>query len=176
MSFGKTLLAGAALCALATAPALASAPSFHLAGTTARAITMHNGSMHSKTDVRDPGYTNFTETVTFAGTISETGFYKNPVLVWAEVWLYSSCGTAVPNEKGKVAKKAAHGKVAAGTSTGTATGCTNGTVYTFIGPVYTLKSKTATSDSFTFDLDAKAPGIKYKLKLVGNTNLTIGHP
>jgi hypothetical protein len=175
MSFGKTLLAGAALCALATAPALASAPNFHLAGMTARSITMHNGSMHSKSAIRDPGYTNFTETVTFAGTISETGFYKNPVLAWAEIWLYSSCGAAVPNEKGKAVVKPKNGKVSAGSLTGTASGCTNGTVYTFIGPVYELKSKTATSDSFTFDLDAKAPGIKYKLYLVGNTDLKISH-
>jgi hypothetical protein len=175
MSFGKTLLAGAALCALATAPALASAPSFHLAGMTARSITMHNGSIHSKTSIRDPGYTNFTETVTFAGTISETGFYKNPVLLWAEVWLYSSCGTAIPNEKGKVAKKPKFGKAAAGSLTGPASGCATNVDYTFIGPVYTLKSTTATSDSLTFDLDAKAPGIKYKLKLVGNTDLKITH-
>jgi hypothetical protein len=173
MSLTKTLLAGVALCALATAPALASAPSFHLAGMTARSVTMHNGSVHSKTDIRDPGYTNFTATETFDASISETGFYKNPVLLWSQVWLYSSCGTVVPNEKGKAVVKPKYGKIAAGTMTGTASGCTNGTIYTFIGPVYTLKSTTATSDSFTFDVDAKAPGVRYKLYLVGKTDLKI---
>src|ERR1700753_3192035 len=98
MSFGKTLLAGVALCALATAPALAKAPSFHLAGMTARNITMHSGVMHSKSNIHDPGYTNFTTTINFAGTISYAGFYKNPVQLWAEVWLYSQCGAEVPNE------------------------------------------------------------------------------
>jgi hypothetical protein len=176
MSFGKTLLAGVALCALATAPALAvKAPNFHLAGMTARSITMHSGSVHSKTNLRDPGYTNFTSTATFAGTISETGFYKKPVLLWSEVWLYSSCGKVVPNEKGKAVVKPTYGKVTAGTITGTATSCTNGTIYHFIGPDYTLKSTTATADSFTFDLDAKATGTKYKLTLVGKTDLKITH-
>lgn len=174
MSFSKTLLVGVALCALATTPALAAkAPNIHLAGISARGITMHTGAVHSKTNIRDPKYTHHTETVTFAGTISETGYYKNPVLLWAETWLYSTCGAAVPNEHGKVAKKASAGRVRQGTVTGTISSCTNGTVYTFVGPVYTLKSTTATSDSFTFDLDAVAPGIKYKLKLVGNTNLNI---
>ena len=177
MSFTKTLLAGAAICALCTAPALAAkAPSIHLAGFTARSVSMHSGATHVKTGIRDPKYTHFTETVTFDASISETGFYKNPVLLWGETWLYSSCGAAVPNEHGKVTVRATAGKVRQGTSTGTASGCTNGTIYTFIGPVYTLKSKTATADAFTFDLDAVAPGISYKLKLVGNTNVAIGHP
>jgi hypothetical protein len=175
MSFGKTLLAGVALCALATAPALAKAPSFHLAGMTARNITMQSGVMHSKSNIHDPGYTNFTTTINFAGTISYAGFYKNPVLLWAEVWLYSQCGTEVPNEKGKAVVKPTAGKVKAGTETGAASGCATNVIYTFYGPVYTLKSKTATSDSFTFDVDAKATGIKYKLFIVGNTSLNITH-
>ena len=175
MSFVKTLLAGVALCALATAPALAQAPNIHLAGMTARNIAMHSGVMHSKTAIHDPAYTNFTSTMTFTGKIAESAFYKVPTLLWAQAWLYGSCGSEVPNQKGKKISSTSVGKVAVGTTTGTASGCTNGTIYTFYGPLYTLKSTTATSDSFTFDVDAKATGLGYKLFLVGNTHLTITH-
>ncbi|HEY3638109.1 MAG TPA: hypothetical protein VGK90_08135 [Rhizomicrobium sp.] len=172
MRFGKTLLGGVALCALATAPALAAkAPNFHLGGMVSRAITMHSGATHTKTTIRDPKYTNLTSTVTFTGTISEAGYYKNPVLLWSEAWFYGSCGGEVPNEKGKTIVQGTAGRVKAGTVTGNSSSC-NGD-FTFYGPLYDLKSKTATSDSFTFDVDAKATKSLYKLFLVGHTNLHI---
>jgi hypothetical protein len=173
-NLSKTLLAGVALSSLAAVPALAGAPNIHLAGVAARDITMHSGVAHSKTNIRDPKYTNYTSNITFAGTISGPAFYKTPVMLWGETWIYSSC-SEVPNEKGKVAQKATAGKVAVGVESGTRSGC-GSTIFTYHGPIYTLKSKTATSDSFVFDVDAKATGIKYNLKLVGTTNLNIGHP
>jgi len=176
-NLSKTLLAGVALSSLAAVPALAAgAPSYHLAGIFARGITMHSGVAHSKTNIRDPKYTNYTTNITFSGTISGPAFYKVPTLLWAETWIYSSCGVQVPGGKGKVAAKAKAGKVAVDAITGTISGCTNGTIYTFHGPLYTLKSKTATSDTFVFDVDAKDAGAKLNLKLVGTTNLTISPP
>jgi hypothetical protein len=142
---------------------------------TSRSITMHTGASHFKTNIRDPKYTNYSYTLTFAGTISETGFYKNPVLLWSEAWVLGSCGTEFPGQIGRTKEKPTYGKSSSGTITGAASGCSTSTKYTFYGPIYELKSKTADSDALTFDIEAKHTSSGYNLILIGKTNLKITH-
>ena len=171
MTFTKTLLAGAALCALCSAPALArQAPNVHLQGLDgARAKITAN---HSKSTA-SPDAKSFTTTVTFSGTIPEASFYKTPTLLWAEAWINNSTCVEPPNQKFTTQKTTANAKISGGTVTGSTTSCTTST-FTFYGPVYDLKSKTATSDTFTSKLVAKhASG--YNLTLNATTNLTISH-
>jgi hypothetical protein len=174
MKLSMTMLAGAAVCALVTSPAFAAKPPMvNLAGTVANQIKMQSGASHSKTVVHDSKYVNYTTVLTFSGTIPESTFYKTPVLLWAEAW-YDPSTCTEPAQKGKVAVKSTVAKIGAGTTTGTISGC-GSTTFTYYGPLYTLKSKTATSDSFTYDVIAKHTSSGYNLYLVGNTNLNISH-
>jgi hypothetical protein len=164
MSFAKTLLAGAAVCALCTAPALA-APSIHLAGADSLAKA------HVKTNVIHRNATTLTETITFTGTLSTATFHKVPTLLWAETW--QDTATCIPpaNEKGSFKQTTAAAKVSNGSSTGATSACPSST-FTFYGPVYKLTAKHATSDSFSGTVIAKRYS-GYNLTLNGNTDLTI---
>jgi len=170
MSLTKTLLAGAAVCALCTAPALAAAPSIHLGGL-GSAMTMKVGSnLHAKTNAANPNLPSFTQTVTFTATLSRAASKEVPVLLWAETWYSSASCTEPSNEKLMTPRKTALAHISHGTSTGVISAC-GSTVFTFYGPVYTLEHKGKT-DAFTSDLTAKN-FVGYNLKLVANTDLTI---
>jgi len=171
MSFTKTLLAGAALAALCTAPALArTAPPIHLVhGDTA--LKMKPGSNgHFKTSTRAEPNASFTTTVSFTGTLSTAAFRKVPTLLFAESWVANTC---IPptNEKGMFRQTTPAAKISNGSVTGTTTNCPS-TTFTFYGPVYKLLSKTATSDAFTGTVIAKHYS-GYNLTLIANTSLTI---
>jgi len=168
MSFTKTLLAGAALCALCTVPALAAPPSIHMGGID-NAMTMKIG--HTKSDMKQAGRPSFTETVTFTGTLSAASDLKVPVLLWAETWYSSASCTQPAHQVLTVPKTTAFAKIAHGTSSGTISGC-GSTIFNFFGPVYTLTDKHARSDSFPGSLSAKN-FVGYNLLLNANTDLTI---
>jgi hypothetical protein len=79
MSLTKTLLAGAALCALCTAPALAGAPLAHLASLGGT----HIKTSHSKTPHVNPNLTDVTATLTLSGSFSHAALLDNPTLLYA---------------------------------------------------------------------------------------------
>ena len=172
--FNKTLLAGAAICALASAPALAShAPNIHLAGVKTAVKMTVTGISHNKTNIVDKkSYTNYTTTISLAGSLTESVYYKNPVLLYAYDWI-EDC-TQPANQKFKITTKPTAGKAKAGSSTGTRSSC-GSTVFTYLGPVYELKSKTATSDSLVGQLAAKHTSSGYNLTANFPTSLTITH-
>jgi hypothetical protein len=167
VKFSKLLMAGAAICALATAPAFAAkAPNIHLA--------FHGGTTLAKTSHHIGKTSNFTETATFSGSISTSADYKTKVVVLGETWYSSTNCTQPTKEKWKpLPKKTAYAKISQSTSTGSIGGCT-GTVFTFHDINYDLTKKNAVgkTDSFTGDLVAKKfEG--YNLKLIANINLAI---
>jgi hypothetical protein len=173
MSLAKSLLAGAAICALCTAPALSrEAPNIHIASADTP-LTMKVGSgLHQKTSSARPDVGTFTETLTFTGSLSFVAFKKTPTMLWGETWYDPSTCAAPTNEKGKFPRTTAIAKISTGTSTGNISGC-GSTIFTFYGPIYDLKMK-AKSDSFSGVIFAKKFN-KYNLTLNVNTDLTITH-
>jgi opacity protein-like surface antigen len=172
MSFTKTLLAGAALCALCTAPALArTAPPIHLAGIETPLKMKPGAPGHYKTNGVHPDVPSFTETITFSGSLSKSSFKGVPVMLWGETWFDFSTCMEPTKEKGVFPKSSPAAKIASATSTGTVSGC-GSTIYTFYGPLYTLKDKKAKSDSFAGDITAKK-FVGYNLDLHAITNLSI---
>lgn len=180
----KTLLAGAAMGALATAPALA-APNAHIAGVNNAALAVKNLGTHIKTPIHDPHVNHVTQTVSFAGTISEAGFINKPTILWGEAW-FSRTGTTssskctdAPNQSAKFQKTTAAAVIKHATETGSASipgFCALNTGMTFYGPKYKLTSTTATHDSFTGKIIANeklVSGYIYTLK--ANTSLNITH-
>lgn len=182
-----TMLAGAAVCALSTAPAFAAhAPSIHLA--------LFNKSMakvarigFAKTNIKDlrPHNTstiNFTETLTFSFTqaLTATQFVNNPILLWAETWYAQTSGGKCiqpPKQKQKFSKATLKGAKVKTASTTSTNPCGTGN-FVYLGPTYELKAKHGTgADSFTGNLTTKkwklGPSTKYNLDLVEHTNLTI---
>lgn len=165
MSYTKTLLAGAAICALCTTPALArTAPSIHLAGIDSKAKA------HIKNIIK-PDITHITETITFSAFLSASADYKLPVLLWGETW--QDTATCIPpsDERGRFPQRTAVAKISVGTSTGPTSACPSST-FTFYGPIYDLTAKNATSDSFSGTVTAKHYS-GYNLLLNGNTVLTL---
>jgi hypothetical protein len=171
MSLVKTLLAGAAVCALCTAPALAAreAPKIHLAHTDFSNITKQAAG-HFKSDGRVHPAINFTETVSFSADVPKSDL-KMPILLWGEAWYNSSDCGVIPNQKAKFPKTTAAASIKSGTSTGTISGC-GSTVFTFYGPLYKLTDKKAKKDAFTGNITAKHFS-GYNLDLVANTDVTI---
>ena len=153
MSFTNILMAGAAVCALCTAPALARvAPSIHLA---AAGFDSPAKLVHSKTNVEHPNVPNVTDTFSFSASLSEASYYKVPVQFNEYTWQNTNTCVAPTRQSFKVMpRKTAAAKIGSGSSTGATSACPS-TIFTFSGPLYELKSKTATSDSFTAALVAK---------------------
>lgn len=151
-------LAGAALSVLAAAPAAAQAPDVYFPAI-APQLRLHSGlPYHAKTNIRDTGKRSetFTETVTFTGTISEPVSYKK----WVELWaLDSSCKRA----KAQFPKKTDTGKIRI-------TRTTNN-----IEIFYKLESKTATSDSFSGNIESRNCVGHTDLNLIVNADLNISH-
>lgn len=153
MSYTKTLLAGAALCALCAAPALArTAPSIHLATS---GFDSPSKLVHVKSNAGADKTGHLTLTYSFSASLSSAD-YKVPVQFIQYTW--QDTATCIPpaNEGMKItkSKKDMTAKIGVGTSTGPTSACPSST-FTFYGPLYELKSKTATSDSFKAALVAK---------------------
>ena len=149
----KTLLAGAALGALTTAPALA-APNIHLVGKVGVQLTA-TGLVHQKTNVRGIRTPNITVTTSIHGTFTSAAFYRKPTLLYAYDWTNGCTDTGTAESfKSKPAKTAVH-KIKQGSLTGTrsASGC-GSTIFTYYGPKYTRKVKGNTTDHFTGTLKA----------------------
>jgi len=171
MSFTKTLLAGAAIGALCTAPALArTAPNIHLAGIASKAKMTTKGS-HSKTDVANPNYINITQTVSFFNSLSFAADTEVPVLLFGETWQDTASCVPPTRESATYPRRTHAALISTGTSTGPTSACPN-SIFTFYGPMYDLRARNATGDSFSGSVDAKRYS-GYNLTLNGNTILTI---
>lgn len=183
----RTLLSGAALCALAAMPAQASP---HLAVSNGHnPLVLANGSTHGKTNILASKYTNVTDTVTYTFTGHESTMYKKAVLLGhGNGWITETanqpdvCQT-IPGQKAKSSKDN-HAKVKAhsfqthitvASTTGGFPGCA-GTV-TQYEPNYTLKDKNATQDKLVFTISRKkwttSGGGKFNLKLKENWTVNI---
>ena len=150
MTLTKILLAGAAVCALCTAPALA-APKLHLAGAEDNILKVKPGSVHSKTNRAQPGITDVTYTLTLSGSYPPV---KTPTLLWAYTW--QNVNTCIPpkHESLTLPTKTKGAKISVGTTTGPTSACPSST-FTFYGPMYDLKKQTKQDGNFTADLIAK---------------------
>lgn len=173
----KTLLAGAALGALAAAPALASAG---LTAGSGHNPLIVNGSVHGKTPAAGGKYTDVTTTVNFTYTGHESTMYHKAVnLGHADGWLTYTTGMAgvcqtIPGQKAK-AKKDPHAKIKTDTiSTHVSLSACTGTVQQY-EPVYTLEDKHATQDTFVYTIRKQhwttSGGGMYNLKI--NENWTV---
>jgi hypothetical protein len=150
MSFAKTLLAGAAICALCTAPALA-APNAHVVGS---GFDSPAKLIHSKTKVNPNKTPSQTVTFSFSATLSRAADFKVPVQFNQYTWQDTATCLPPTHQTFKVSpKKTAAAKIGVGSTTGATSACPS-SIFTFSGPLYELKSKTATSDSFTAALIA----------------------
>ena len=151
MTLAKTLLAGAAFCALCTAPALAlAAPHLHLAAAEDNIAKVKPGSIHQKTSRAHPDITDVTYTLTLTGSFPPV---KTPTLLWAYTW--QDINTCIPPKKESLMlpKKDKVAKISVGTTTGPTSACPSST-FTFYGPMYDLK-KSAKKDDFQTQLIAK---------------------
>jgi hypothetical protein len=152
MTFAKTLLAGAAVCALCTAPAMTlAAPKLHLAGAEDNILKVKPGSVHSKTNRAQPGITDVTYTLTLSGSFPPV---KTPTLLWAYTW--QNVNTCIPPKKESLVlpKKDKVAKITVGTTTGPTSACPSST-FTFYGPMYDLKKTPKKGDDFQTQLIAK---------------------
>lgn len=167
----KVLLAGAALGALAAAPAFAAVGL--TTGSGNHPITL-NGSTHHKTSVTGSKYQNVTSTVFFTYTGHESTMYHKAVnLGHPDGWITYTTGNpgvcqTIPGQKAKT-KKDAHAKIKATTVSEhvTLSACT-GTVQQY-EPVYTLEDSKAKKDSFVFSISRR----KWTTSGGGNYNLKI---
>jgi len=172
MSFTKTLLAGAAIGALCTAPALARmAPNIHLAGIASKAKVTIKGASHSKTDVANPNFTNITETYSFFNSLSFAADNEVPVLLFGETWQDTASCIPPAHENARYPRRTPAANVATGTSTGPTSACPNST-FTFYGPLYTLERRHGGADAFSGALKARRYS-GYNLTLNENVNVTI---
>jgi hypothetical protein len=167
----KTLLTGAAIGTLAVAPAVAGGvPNIHLAVSNGdHALVLKNGSVHSKTDIRNPRRKVATQTegVVFTYTGQESTMYKKHVFLGHGTTWYTTttknpkvCKT-IPKQKGrvraqpkglKISPYAYQSQVTYTSSKGAVNGPCKG-VLTFIGPdaYQTTKIKTHhLTKKFTF--------------------------
>ena len=165
MTLAKSLLAGAALCALCTAPTLTlAAPHMHVAGVDNLA-KQKAGALHMKTSRVHQDLTDLTETITFSYALPPL---KTKTMLWGETWQDTASCIPPKKESLTVPKKDKVAKISVGTSTGPTSACPSST-FTFYGPVYDLVKK-AKKDSFVSTLVAKKYS-GYNLTLIVNTNL-----
>jgi hypothetical protein len=167
----STMLAGAAACALSTAPALAAhAPNIHLTGIFKTPLKVTSGVNHFKTDMRNPkGVTHFTSTIDLSSAVS-TAFSG---LLYAYTWeSHTSGGKCIQpsNQKQKYTKPAI-GKVK-GTTTVSENSCGTGD-FTYYGPDFTNKKAQKGKANFTGTLTAKKY-YGYDLLLNEDVTLTVG--
>ena len=165
----KTLLGGAAICALATAPAMAGAPHFSI-------TALHAGNQVLKSVIHNPGRQhvtyNFYVTTAVPGTVGTGTKLAQTYYKWNSNG--SICST--PKMKLTGQKKSTYGKIAHNTES-YSEGCGAPTI--FYGDEYTLTkaSGDGKTDSFTSDLIGKyANGsAKYLGKLNIHATVEIGN-
>jgi hypothetical protein len=181
----QALLAGGAIAALGSAPALAAhAPNIHLAGIKSSNIKVTvSGLSHQKSPTHNPKYVNYTTTINETLSAPESVLYHHFNLLYA--WAFYDQGTTGgapchPIHAYKTHFKATPNvtsthKIKQGTST-SLFACTGATItLTYYGPNYKLLSKTAKSDSFSGNLSYKKTTTGYNLHIVTPTTLTITH-
>ena len=127
----KTLLAGTAFCALATAPAVAGdAPHFNI-------TALHAGNLVNKTRLYDPGRQHLTYTFAVSTYIPASDLHKTVRLPGGYKWNSNSTVCSSPREKPKVVpKKTEYGKTGIYTET-YSLGCASGPTV-FYGATYEL--------------------------------------
>lgn len=170
MSFAKTLFAGAAVCALCTAPALAARSPAHLVSA---GLNSPSKLLHVKTNAGSPNVTDVTLTYSFSAYLSRASFHEVPVQFIQYTWQNTlTCippvregMTIVPKRNDGVAR------IKVGSTTGPTSACPSST-FTFYGPLYELEAKNATSDSFVAKLHARRYS-GYTYTLVENWAVTI---
>jgi hypothetical protein len=167
----KTLLGGSALCALATAPAMAgNIPAFHV-------TALHAGHAVNKTKIYQAGRTHLTYTFAVSSYVpaSDLGTGVKLAATYYK-WNSSDNLCTVPKMTLKGAKKSTYGKIAHNTET-YSEGCSSGPTV-FHGDEYTLKkaSGEGNSDSFTSDLIGKFKNgaTKYLGSLTLDVTVNIG--
>jgi hypothetical protein len=157
----KTLLGGAAFCALATAPAMAQdVADFHI-------TALHAGNVVNKTALHDPSRTHLTYTYadyTYIPT-SDLG-----VKIRGTAW---SFGCSATSTKARITKKATYGKASIYTQT-VSTAC-DGAGEVFKGDAYKLTNPAGRVDTFSSRIIGKfeASGVKYKSTLNIDSNIII---
>jgi hypothetical protein len=171
MSFTKILLAGTAVCALCTAPALArQAPDIHLGSDTGLAMKV-GAPLHYKSSTHLETLKHTTETVTFSASISKAADYKVKTILLAETWYQGSTCTQPAVQHMTFAKTSSAARLSHGTSTGTIAGC-GSTIFTFQDLDYMLTKRDLTSDTVPGKLIA--PSFNgYRLTLIFTVDVTI---
>jgi hypothetical protein len=162
-AINKTLLAGAAFGALATAPALAGdVPPFHV-------TMLHGGHVVGKTRVHHAGRTHVTSTISISSSIPASDLDKKVKLGVT----YADCSTKL---KPRITKKPTYGKAGFFSET-TSGGCSNGG-YTYYGNTYKLTNPNGEgkTDSFVSTLISKVEynGVKYKVTTNLDFDIAIG--
>lgn len=176
MSLTKTLLAGAAISALAVTSASAfgaSAPNIHLVQGSPGAKGFQFKVAHHKTHmVSAPGMGDYTYTkeYTIKMLLPLDQTYENPLPLPSYAWINSkTCKQTGKTDMGYSKDKIASIKVT--TSTGSTTACPHDK-FTFYGGIYTLHSKKAKHDSFVGKLKDKHTSSGFNLILVENFEFT----
>ena len=168
----KTLLGGVALCALATAPALAgNAPKFHV-------TALHAGRVVNKTGARRhcwPTASCLTYTLNVSTAVPASDFHKAVPLAATFYKWNTISGCSDPKEKLKVPKKSLYGKVHGATET-YSFGCPSG-LTVFYGDSYKLTDKSGFGQTDTFVSVLKSEweqSVKYKGTLYLDVSVAIG--
>jgi hypothetical protein len=164
-AINKTLLAGAAFCALATAPALAGdVPPFHV-------TMLHGGHVVGKTGFHHAGRTHVTSTISLSSSIPASDLDKKVKL--ATMYTYIDCSKP---SKSKITKKPTYGKAGFYSETFSG-GCSNGGS-TYYGNTYELTNPNGEGkvDSFVSTLIGKVEyqGAKYKVTTNLDYDIEIG--
>ena len=159
----QTLLGGAALCALATAPAMAEdVADFHI-------TALHAGNVVNKTVFHDPSRTHLTYTYAEYTYVPAS---ESNVEIKMGAWSFG-CSAST---KAKITKKAKFGRASIYTET-VSTACDGaGEVYTGTEYEFTKPAGNGKPDSFSSRLIGKfeTSGVKYKATLNVDSNVTIG--
>jgi hypothetical protein len=166
----KTLLGGAAVCALATAPAMAgNVPAFHV-------TALHAGHAVNKTKIYQPGRTHLTYTYGVSSYVpaSDLGTAVNLIYTYYK-WNSNASLCTQPKMKVKVPKKSTYAKLGHNTES-YSEGCGSPTI--FYGDTYDLKNAAGEGnvDSFQSDLIGKFSNgsTKYLGNLYLDVNVSIG--
>ncbi len=167
-NLAKTLLAGSALCALTTAPAMAqNVPAFPV-------TALHAGHVVNKTKLQVPGRQHLT--YTFGVSTYIPAELDKKVKLLDTLYKWTSSLNCPLSEKPKIKKKPIYGKVGFFTET-YSEGCSSGpTVY--YGNTYKLTNPEGEgkTDSFVSALIGKFQnnGVKYRGKLNLDVSVEIG--
>ncbi|HEX4157950.1 MAG TPA: hypothetical protein VHY79_05705 [Rhizomicrobium sp.] len=161
----KTLLGGAALCALATAPAIAgNIPAFHVQA-------LHAGHAVNKTKIYQPGRTHLTYTFSVGTYVpaSDLGTAVNLIYTYYK-WNSSDNLCTQPKMKIKAPKKTQYAKLGHSTET-YSEGCGSPTV--FYGDTYDLTNSKGEGNQDSFQSDLIGKFKNGSTKYLGNLYLDV---